>query len=213
MESPKELIAELRSLISTFRTTDFDHFVDQGGSIEKLGNSLKEINEQLLPHKVIGERMQAGLRPEEYSFRPDIPVLFDFSEIEPREFFPYSPLIGDLNPIAPPFYFWKDNEFLLGKGTFDSQYCGPPEAVHGGHVAALMDELLGVTGVVSGYGGFTGTLTIRYEATTPLDEVLSLKGWIHAVEDRKVTIRGELRTEQNICATAEGLFIQPRDDK
>ena len=213
MDTPEELVAELRSIISTFRTTDFDHLVSQGGSIEELGDALVEIKEKLLPYKVSGERMQAGLRPEEYSFRPDTPVQFDFSAIEPRDFFPYSPLIGDLNPISPPFYFWKVDEFLLGKGTFDSQYCGPPEAVHGGHVAALMDELLGVTGVVSGYGGFTGTLTVRYQATTPLDEEISLKGWIHKVEERKVTIRGELRTEERICVTAEGIFIQPRDDK
>ena len=213
MDTPEELVAELRSVISTFRTTDFDHLVSQGGSIEELGDALSEIKEKLLPHKVSGERMQAGLRPEEYSFRPDTPVRFDFSEIEPREFFPYSPLIGDLNPISPPFYFWKVDEFLLGRGTFDSQYCGPPEAVHGGHVAALMDELLGVTGVVSGYGGFTGTLTVRYQATTPLDEEISLKGWVHKVEERKVTIRGELKTGEKTCVTAEGIFIQPRDDK
>ena len=213
MDTPEELVAELRSIISTFRTTDFDHLVSQGGSIEELGDALVDIKEKLLPYKVSGERMQAGLRPEQYSFRPDTPVQFDFSAIEPRDFFPYSPLIGDLNPISPPFYFWKVDEFLLGKGTFDSQYCGPPEAVHGGHVAALMDELLGVTGVVSGYGGFTGTLTVRYQATTPLDEEISLKGWVHKVEERKVTIRGELRTEERICVTAEGVFIQPRDDK
>ena len=213
MDTPEELVAELRSVISTFRTTDFNHLVSQGGSIEELGDALVEIKEKLLPYKVSGERMQAGLRPEQYSFRPDTPVQFDFSAIEPRDFFPYSPLIGDLNPISPPFYFWKVDEFLLGKGTFDSQYCGPPEAVHGGHVAALMDELLGVTGVVSGYGGFTGTLTVRYQATTPLDEEISLKGWVHNVEERKVTIRGELRTEEKICVTAEGIFIQPRDDK
>ena len=213
MDTPEELVAELRSIISTFRTTDFDHLVSQGGSIEELGDALVEIKEKLLPYKVSGERMQAGLRPEQYSFRPDTPVQFDFSAIEPRDFFPYSPLIGDLNPISPPFYFWKVDEFLLGKGTFASQYCGPPEAVHGGHVAALMDELLGVTGVVSGYGGFTGTLTVRYQATTPLDEEISLKGWVHKVEERKVTIRGELRTEEKICVTAEGVFIQPRDDK
>jgi len=213
MESPEELVSELRSVISAFRTADFTSFKNEGGSLEELGGSLHEIKKKLLPYQVHEERMQAGLRPEEHFFRPDTPVRFDFSEIEPREFFPYSPLIGDLNPISPPFYFWKVDDFLLGKGTFDSQYCGPPEAVHGGHVAALMDELLGVTGVVSGYGGFTGTLTVRYQATTPLDEEISLKGWIHKVEERKVTIRGELRTEEKICVTAEGIFIQPRDDK
>ena len=211
MESPEELVSELRSVISTFRTTDFKDYESQGGSLEELGEALQQIREKLLPHQVIGERMQAGLRPEEHFFRPDTPSTLSLSESEPKEFFPYSPLIGDLNPISPPFYFWKHKEVLLGRGTFDSQYCGPPEAVHGGHVAALMDELLGVTGIVSGFGGFTGTLTVRYEATTPLDKELLLKGWVQDVEERKVIICGELRAEDTLCATAEGIFILPRE--
>ncbi len=210
MKSPEELVSKLRSVISTFRTTDFESYINQGESIEDLEDSLDRINEQLLPYQVHGERMQAGLRPAEHHFRPDAPTLVDLSKVEPKEFFPYSPLIGELNPISPPFYFWRDDEMLLGRGIFDSQYCGPPEAVHGGHVAALMDELLGVTGVVSGYGGFTGTLTVRYESTTPLDKELFLKGWIEDVEERKVIICGELKTENTICARAEGIFIRPR---
>tara|TARA_B100000686_G_scaffold346954_1_gene434625 strand:- start:1490 stop:2131 length:642 start_codon:yes stop_codon:yes gene_type:complete len=211
MESPEELVSELRSVISAFRTADFTSFKNEGGSLEELGRSLHEIKKKLLPYQVHEERMQAGLRPEEHFFRPDTPSLHDMSEAEPKEFFPYSPLIGVMNPISPPFYFWKDGDELLGRGAFDSQYCGPPEAVHGGHVAALLDELLGVTGVVSGYGGFTGTLTVRYEATTPLDKELELKGWVEDVQDRKVTICGELRSEETICATAEGIFIRPRE--
>ena len=42
---------------------------------------------------------------------------------------------------------------------------GPPEGVWG-HVAALMDELLGVTCVMCGHGGYTGTLKIRYLSPT-----------------------------------------------
>lgn len=212
MKSPEELVSKLRSVISAFRTTDFENYINQGESIEELGDSLDRIKHQLLPYQVDGERMQAGLRPAEYHFRPDTPALRDLSKVEPKEFFPYSPLIGELNPISPPFHFWKDGETLLGRGVFDSQYCGPPEAVHGGHVAALMDELLGVTGVVTGYGGFTGTLTVRYEATTPLDEELFLKGWVQDVEERKVIICGELRTKKTICARAEGIFIRPREN-
>ena len=211
MESPEELVSELRSVISAFRTADFTNFKNEGGSLEELRESLHEIKNKLAPHQVHEERMQAGLRPEEHFFRPDTPSRHDLSKTEPKEFFPYSPLIGVMNPISPPFYFWKDGDELLGRGSFDSQYCGPPEAVHGGHVAALLDELLGVTGVVSGFGGFTGTLTVRYEATTPLDKELNLRGWVQDVQNRKVTICGELRSEETVCATAEGIFILPKE--
>ena len=59
MDSPKKLVAELRSVISTFRSTDFVQFLSQGGSFEELEDALVEIREKLLPYKVSGERMQA----------------------------------------------------------------------------------------------------------------------------------------------------------
>ena len=211
MDSPREVVSELRSIINTFRTTDFEDFKKHEGSFEDLGQTLQFLKDQLAPYQVEAERMQAGLRPEEHFFRPDSSN-YDLGETEPREIFPYSPLIGELNPISPPFHFWKSGDSLLGKGSFGSQFCGPPEAVHGGHVAALLDELLGVTGVVFGFGGFTVTLTIRYETTTPLDSDLHVKGWIEDTKERKVVIRGELRTDDTICATAEGIFIRPKQN-
>ncbi|GIS34003.1 MAG: hypothetical protein Ct9H90mP5_04520 [Acidimicrobiaceae bacterium] len=99
--------------------------------------------------------MKAGLRPQEHFFRPDTGKDYDLKGLQPQEFFPYSPIIGPLNPIAPPFQFTMENEVMYATGSFDSQYCGPPEGVHGGHVAALMDELLGVTCVMCGHGGYT----------------------------------------------------------
>lgn len=211
MDSPREVVSELRSVINIFRTTDFEDFKKHEGSLEELGRTLQFLKDQLAPYQVEAERMQAGLRPEEHFFRPDSSN-YDLGETAPGEIFPYSPLIGELNPISPPFYFWKSEDSLLGKGSFGSQFCGPPEAVHGGHVAALLDELLGVTGVVFGFGGFTGTLTVRYETTTPLDSDLHLKGWIEDVKERKVVIRGELRNDDTICATAEGIFIRPKQN-
>ena len=154
--------------------------------------------------------MQAGLRPQEHFFRPDTGKDYDLKGLQPQEFFPYSPIIGPLNPIAPPFQFTMENEVMYATGSFDSQYCGPPEGVHGGHVAALMDELLGVTCVMCGHGGYTGTLSVRYLSPTPLDMELSGKAWVETINGRKAVIVGELRAGDRVCAEAEGLFIKPK---
>ena len=89
MESPEELVSELRSVISAFRTMDFTSYKNDGGSLEELGESLHEIKKKMLPYQVHEERMQAGLRPEEHFFRPNSPSTHDLSDTEPREFFPY----------------------------------------------------------------------------------------------------------------------------
>ena len=168
-----ELVSELRKLVSSVRTADFDERISQGKPLTDLIQQIRAIREDLSSYQVGGERMQAGLRPQEHFFRPDTGKDYDLKGLQPQEFFPYSPIIGPLNPIAPPFQFIMENEVMYATGSFDSQYCGPPEGVHGGHVAALMDELLGVTCVMCGHGGYTGTLSVRYLSPTPLDIELS----------------------------------------
>ena len=210
MTSHEEVIEELRGLIADIRLTDFEQRVNDGRSLDDVVETLRGIRKQLRPYLVSAERMQAGLRPQEHFFRPDTGKSYDLTALEPHEFFPYSPVIGPLNPISPPFTFRMENEVMFAHGNFDSQYCGPPESVHGGYVAALLDELLGVTCVVSGHGGYTGTLTVRYISPTPLDRELHAKAWVHEMGDRKAVIFGELRDGDQLCAEAEGVFVRPK---
>ena len=205
-----ELVNELRKLVSSVRTADFDERISQGKPLTDLIQQIRAIREDLSSYQVGGERMQAGLRPQEHFFRPDTGKDYDLKGLQPQEFFPYSPIIGPLNPIAPPFQFTMENEVMYATGSFDSQYCGPPEGVHGGHVAALMDELLGVTCVMCGHGGYTGTLSVRYLSPTPLDIELSGKAWVETINGRKAVIVGKLRAGDRVCAEAEGLFIKPK---
>ena len=56
----------------------------------------------------------------------------------------------------------------------------------------MFDELLGCDQRVRGLGGFTGTLSVRYERPTPLEGELELEGWIDRVEGRKVITMGTI---------------------
>lgn len=201
MTRPEDVVAALRRLIETVRTADLDAAALDLADLEA---RLDTLERGLHPHVIDGPRMQAGLHPDEI-YRPGDRSL---EGVDPNEFFRYSPEIGVLNPLAPPFRFWPEGEEMHGVGSFNAAYCGPPDAVHGGHVAAVMDELLGSTGVHSGHGGFTGTLSIRYEALTPLDTELRLRSWVESIDGRKTTICGELHAGTTRCATAHGIFIK-----
>jgi acyl-coenzyme A thioesterase PaaI-like protein len=127
------------------------------------------------------------------------------------EFFPYSPVVGPLNPIAAPVEFrYRDGE-LEAEHVFDAPYNGPPTAVHGGVIALVFDELLGCVGVMNDVGGFTGQLEIRYRALTPIGHPIRMRGWIDRSEGRKTWIRGTFHDGETLCAEAEGLFIRPRE--
>lgn len=121
---------------------------------------------------------------------------------------PYSPISGKRNPIAPPMKLWKAgaNE-VRGEAIFSPTYAGPPNAVHGGIIAAVFDEILAMANVISGRAGFTGTLTIKYHAKTPLNTPIELWGINVRQDGRKQISRGELRVDGKVTATAEGLFI------
>lgn len=207
MTSPADLVGELRRLIEVIRTTDLEVAASQGVALEDLSDRVGLIRSALEPHVVDDMRMQRGLYAHEHFTNP--PALPDLQQTPPHEFFPYSPVIGTLNPIAPDVHFRVVDGQVEGRGQVGAAHNGPPGAVHGGHVAALMDELLGVACVASGQGGFTGTLSVRYERITPLDTELTLRGWVDRVEGRKIFAMGEIHANGDRCVTAEGIFIRP----
>ena len=63
---------------------------------------------------------------------------------DPGSFLEFSPLIGRSNPIAPPLELALVDGRVVGTGVFGSAYEGPPGHVHGGHIAAAFDEVLGM---------------------------------------------------------------------
>ncbi|MCB1039682.1 MAG: PaaI family thioesterase [Acidimicrobiales bacterium] len=138
--------------------------------------------------------------------------LYGFSEMAnagKREdpLYDHSPLIGIANPLAPPMSIREEADTIVAEVTFGQAYEGPPGCVHGGYIAAAFDELLGATQSLSGAPGMTGTLTIRYESPTPLQQPLRFEGRLAGVERRKIFTEGACYAGDRLTATAKGTFI------
>ncbi|HEY9034756.1 MAG TPA: PaaI family thioesterase [Pseudomonadales bacterium] len=118
-----------------------------------------------------------------------------------------NPLDGESNPVAAPMKIWIDGDVAYGRATMGWQYEGPPNSVHGGFVAALFDQFLGVAQKITGQPGVTGTLSIRYIKPTPLYTELKLVGRVQSVQGRKNVLVGEMWAGDVLTATCEGLFI------
>lgn len=133
-----------------------------------------------------------------------------------RDFIAFSPLTGRANPIAPPLDIWADPDQknrALGRVVFGRGYEGAPGVVHGGHVAAIFDELLGFVQGFSERPGMTGTLTITYRAPTPLLTELRLEGDYEGCERRKILTSGRLFAGEQLLAEAKGIFIMLTDEQ
>ena len=79
--------------------------------------------------------------------------------------------------------------------------------MHGGIIASLFDEILGVANITADVGAMTGTLTIKYRSPTPLKTDLTLRAHVVGVEGRKVRTEGTIHAGDRLCAECEGIFI------
>ena len=192
----EDAVASVRRVISHLRKTKAP-----ADLLREAERQLLEISARLEAFDHPGPYAQGALDIGEGSFGPNVD--------DPGAFFPYSPVIGARNPIAPQIEFQVRDGELHAEHRFDAPWCGPPTAVHGGVIALVFDELLGCTNVVNQVGGFTGTLQVRYRALTPLGEPIRMRGWIDRRDGRKTFTKGTMHSGDALCAEAEGIFIAP----
>jgi hypothetical protein len=121
-----------------------------------------------------------------------------------------SPFCGRSNALAAPLRLWFDGDLTYGQATYGDAYEGPPGSVHGGHVIAAFDDVLGVAQSASGIAGLTGTLSVKLLNRTPLNTRIDYVAGVRDVSGRKVTAWGEARLGDLVLAEATGIFIEPR---
>ena len=121
-------------------------------------------------------------------------------------FFDFSPVFGRANPLAPPVRMGVAEDEVRGTVRWGAAE-GPPGCVHGGHIAAAFDEVLGMTQSLSGAPGMTGILTIKYRSPTPLHTDLDFVARVSRVDGRKIYTEGTLKNGDVVCAEGEALFI------
>ena len=126
-----------------------------------------------------------------------------------------SPVVGRSNPVAPPVTLDPAHEAKVvhGEMNFGRAYEGAPGCVHGGFVAAVFDEALGLACVFSGVPGMTGEITVRYVSPTPIQTDLRLEARFDRHEGRKIYNSAELYAGDRLVAKATGLFISIAHEK
>jgi len=191
-EATKTVASAARALDSAIRVANAPT-----DALHRAAALIDEATSLLTPHRVDGIPMQGRLGPTGQSFNP-------------VDFFPWSPIIGALNPLSADMRltFDPETQHMSGLATFDAKYSGPPGMVHGGIIALAFDELLGTTNVCLELGGFTGTLSIRYEKPTFIDLEVAMDAFLDRTEGRKVFTVGTMSINGSVTARAEGIFIR-----
>jgi acyl-coenzyme A thioesterase PaaI-like protein len=147
--------------------------------------------------------------PRERAFSLDevritIPTLEEMGE---RQIFADSVVSGRANPMGFAAQFWREDDVACMRVTFGKAFEGAPERAHGGVVAALLDEVMGLMNAIYGAMAFTGQLDITYHAPTPIGQPVEARARLTRSDDRKRFVEATLHADDVLVASAKALFI------
>lgn len=100
---------------------------------------------------------------------------------------------------------------MTGTLVFDQQQQGPPGIVHGGALAAVLDEAMTAAVFEAGEPAFTASLTIQYRAPLRTGQVATVTGRLEKADGRKRLLHATVHDAAGtLCAEADGLFVLMR---
>jgi acyl-coenzyme A thioesterase PaaI-like protein len=105
------------------------------------------------------------------------------------------------------FYVAEDNSVFVTT-QFDKHKEGGHSILHGGAIAAVLDEAMGTAAFEAGSPGYTATMTYNYKLHIPLYQEVTIRAWVDKQEGKKVYTACEARLiDGTVAVTGTGLFI------
>lgn len=104
-------------------------------------------------------------------------------------------------------YYRDSQQQLRARIWFGPETEGPPGHSHGGAMAAVLDEVLGLAAWTAGYAIVVGNLNISFRNMLPLGSVVTVETSVVSAQGRKVVVHGKICCGDTLIASAECLCI------
>lgn len=92
--------------------------------------------------------------------------------------------------------------------TFDESKEGGKGILHGGAIAAVLDEAMGTAAYEAGSAGYTATMSYTYLAHIPLYQEIHIRAWVEKIDGKKIYALCEAKLpDSSVAVTGTGLFI------
>lgn len=115
---------------------------------------------------------------------------------------------GSAGKVRLAYFRAPGDSALLGKAWFGPLCLGPPGHAHGGSLAAVLDEAMGLACWMGGHTVVAASITVDFLRLVPLGQVTRLCTQVTAVEGRKVRTQGTIEDASGAAYTrATGLFV------
>ena len=110
--------------------------------------------------------------------------------------------------IKVEYYFNQKNSHFYAKVFFGDNVQGPPNHVHGGAIASVLDEAMGGAAWMNGYPGVTIQLKVSFHEAIRLKSEVLINAWVNKVKGKMVWINSKLTKIDGILyAEAVGTFF------
>lgn len=114
---------------------------------------------------------------------------------------------GAANPLGLGASLRREGDVAVMEVTLGRAFEGAPGRAHGGVVAALVDETMGLVLALHEVLAFTGRLEISYLAPTPIGEPITARAELVERRGRKLSIDATVHAADTLVARASALFI------
>lgn len=106
-------------------------------------------------------------------------------------------------------YYRKADQSLVARIWFGPETEGPPGHAHGGSLAAVLDEVLGLSAWAAGHAIVVANLNVDFRCLLPILNVVQVDTEIVSIEGRKVLVRGKVWDgKEKVYAEADCLCIE-----
>jgi acyl-coenzyme A thioesterase PaaI-like protein len=91
--------------------------------------------------------------------------------------------------------------------SFGERHQAGPGIVHGGLVAAALDEACGLLATWHRFPTVTARIFVRYRRPVAINRALRLAAWVTDSRGRRIHVDAELRKGDEVLAEARGAFL------
>ena len=126
---------------------------------------------------------------------------------------PQDTFLADGDRVRLAYFRKPDESTLYAKAWFGKKTMGPPGHVHGGAMAATLDEAMGAAAWMHEHHCVAATITISFLSMVPIESETIVEARIDRVDGRKIHLRAVLKDlAGKSVAEGTGLFIVLRDE-
>lgn len=105
-------------------------------------------------------------------------------------------------------WFLMDDGSIQAEHTFTIHEQGPPGFAHGGALAAVLDEAMGMAVWGHGHRVVAVQLEVEYHRPVPLNTPVFVKAWITDRGRWGIRTEGRLTVNGKIAAVSRGIYVE-----